>query len=1177
MRHIAHLMIGHNFDKILCGIKQYIARYGSSGENRYFSAILYSDTDNGFEFSNAELIDSDENTFVAGLEDKDRVVLKSDYLIPAEKNKLYINEYFTRLFNRNISINDPGDSNAMYVCVYVPLYDKKAWGETLELLDAIESIPQRFCVDLFLLPYDLAVLFEENQTDLPEKIPLYRQTTKEQLHQVLEAKKEHPSLNNLVLMQNCNSNGLSLGLDIESFVRIASEYALLSVSHYDEMYSPAAQDPSRPIHALGLSVLSFDRYYFVQYLLHKAYAYILGREGIQQEEVDVNKVSNIADKILKNNVNVFSDFYSKHIEPMLNNNIDQETIITKVRPLWQEEIKRLTDECQSFIDFDASELSLPEKEATLAQLLGEDDQLLVGYMFNAKQLVIDDCSREVLDLFTKANNDILSMTPRLSNAIGVNGEELLEDAIEKEKIGNLHGYAVLSGTSKQYALSASTILDELKSIKVKMRESSNYIRQKTMELDNIEVQMQERVDSKKRLTANGFVFEGNTYQLQKTIAENPFEEDYVPIDDLPNNIDLRDCFTPVKNQGHQSSCSAFAAVSVFEYILKKNKQTNFNLSEQFVYYNARKVCGQQLEDSGASLYDVITSMAKDGVCFEKTCPFIENDCTMMPLDEAYSEASDKKVVKAMNVKISEKDIKSAIAQGYPVMISINLYDSFEPHFGFISRPTIEEIKSGNHGSHAMVVCGYSDQEKIFIVRNSWGTSFGVKGYCYIPYSYITDPEFINAAFIITEISDGTLSVKGISSKKTIAFDMNNSNVKAAILRNLIKEEELLLISLDKDLGLKDVEYNMLFQKLGNNTVRRNLCDGKILQLRTNQEHLLANKQQLEEQRRSDLKDFDSVTKRTKIWAGVSAAFVVLVYVLICIISKNPNDILFNDVSYFVYVVLGLSGIVFRFWCRSRIRKRNDLDNDYKTELEQTASEIAMSQREEVVTHLKMHVAGMIIDSLAKLFHDLHTKYSSMQSFLGNIKVWYKEETEMPEMMPLVRNPFLSLISNDCLDKYFQSKCDAITENLRLCSMFRNKYDVNENQIIKFKNQLKDTLIEILFNETEDFSVYNHVMGDIEYPYVNREYTDIDSLLRKMDQKSLPFVSKVATVVSTQEMNTYCKLLYMCADLNEERIRWTELCDNNFQYPPLLVRSESPYKLTIFQLMGLSLSELALLK
>ena len=117
------------------------------------------ETDKGHEFLNTELIDSDKNTFTAGLEDKDRVVLKSDFFIPTERKELYLNDYFTRLFNSNITINDPGDSNAMYVCVYLPLYDKKAWIQTLDLLNAVDEIPQRYYIDLSLFKTFLFLLF----------------------------------------------------------------------------------------------------------------------------------------------------------------------------------------------------------------------------------------------------------------------------------------------------------------------------------------------------------------------------------------------------------------------------------------------------------------------------------------------------------------------------------------------------------------------------------------------------------------------------------------------------------------------------------------------------------------------------------------------------------------------------------------------------------------------------------------------------------------------------------------------------------------------------------------------------------------------------------------------------------------------------------------------------------
>ena len=43
----------------------------------------------------------------------------------------------------------------------------------------------------------------------------------------------------------------------------------------------------------------------------------------------------------------------------------------------------------------------------------------------------------------------------------------------------------------------------------------------------------------------------------------------------------------------------------------------------------------------------------------------------------------------------------------------------------------------------MVIVGYDDETRFYRVRNSWGRSFGDKGYCYIPYSYFED--FLNVA------------------------------------------------------------------------------------------------------------------------------------------------------------------------------------------------------------------------------------------------------------------------------------------------------------------------------------------------------------------------------------------------------------------------------------------------
>jgi len=42
------------------------------------------------------------------------------------------------------------------------------------------------------------------------------------------------------------------------------------------------------------------------------------------------------------------------------------------------------------------------------------------------------------------------------------------------------------------------------------------------------------------------------------------------------------------------------------------------------------------------------------------------------------------------------------------------------------------------GGHAVMGVGYEDASKRFIVRNSWGDTWGIHGYFTMPYEYLTD-------------------------------------------------------------------------------------------------------------------------------------------------------------------------------------------------------------------------------------------------------------------------------------------------------------------------------------------------------------------------------------------------------------------------------------------------------
>ena len=1148
MRHTVHIMLGNHAGTVLTDIKKYVLRYGSEEENIFFNAMLYREETDEAVFYTARPAEQDETQFVSGIENLYHISLEPFYTLPHTNRTEYLQACFAALYNRKITINNPGDSSALHLCLYVPVYESKYWERVREFLSAIDAIPQQYEVDLFLLPHDLAFLLEAETETLPVKMASYQRQTKKTIDEILEAKKTFRSLQHLVLMQNCNANGLSLDLNEESLVRIIGEFALLSVSHYSEMFNIAAQEANRPIHALGLSVLSFDKYYFVQYLLHKAYIHILDREQVTQSEVDVNKVSQIAQSVLARNVKVFSRLYDTHVKPCLDRKMDQNDIIAQIHPVLTDEMRRITDECQSFID--SPDLSLPEKKATLAQLLGEDDDLLVGYVFNKKQLIIDDCSREVLDLFVEANNKLL----------------------ERE---NLMSEAALSAASSEEIPMPGQLLDEIKNTKIDMREASNYIRLKTNELQAIGERINEHQESRKRLTDQGFVFDDQTFQLQSDIVERPLEEDYKPIGTPPAKADLRPLFTPIKNQGSLGACSAFALVAIYEYILRKNKQQEADLSEAFVYYNVRRKENKLDTDPGSSLYNVVLSMGADGVCSETLCPYSENPEMEQPTEAAYEDALKRRIVKALNVQKNVSHIKAAVSDGYPVAVSLKIFESFATEGGFIPRPTDEEIENGQSGYHAMVVCGYSDEEKMFIVRNSWGTKFGDHGYCYIPYSYFED--FLSVACIVTRINDTGLQVKGNDSKVTLSFDMSDARIKGAILRNLIEEEKRHLARLETVLQTKEIAYHKIFQALGINATRTTLCEATIQRLALEKEEHRTAKENLQKERSLKLHEYKVETITHRIWFALSILAFLFIFGVFLFGFRIPiSELIMQKGVWWLITLFVLDITYFIYWNWQRHSGYIDLNERYLSQI--TAEEQAVQQRTHLIGVFKLqtHVAGMIIDSLAQLFHNLHSKYNSMRSFVGNLKGWREEETQQV-MKDDVREPFLSLISNACLDRYFDTCKDAITANIRLDRMFRDAYHVEEEEVIRFKNNLKQTLVKELFAKLEGFSIYRHIVGERTFDYVERDYTNLDTLLQQMDLKSNHFVRTVSTAETLEAQNASCKLLFIDTDFQANRTQWKAICDKNFQVAPNLCSDTSPFKMTLLRLNALEPKEIAILK
>ncbi|WP_339386337.1 C1 family peptidase [Calothrix rhizosoleniae] len=229
----------------------------------------------------------------------------------------------------------------------------------------------------------------------------------------------------------------------------------------------------------------------------------------------------------------------------------------------------------------------------------------------------------------------------------------------------------------------------------------------------------------------------------------------VPYCLLPRVVDLSFWCSPVRDQGRLNSCTAFAATSLFEYFVNRNFNENVSASPLFLYNAARKKMNIT-EDVGASIRETIKVMALYGVPPEESWSYEETKVNEEPPPYTYAYAQNYQALKYFLLDyagISKESllfqIKAVLAAGFPCIFGFTVYTSVyeeSNELGHISFPDAD--KDSVVGGHTVVAVGYDDYKLIkcanrkedskgaFLIRNSWGTEWGINGYGWIPYDYV---------------------------------------------------------------------------------------------------------------------------------------------------------------------------------------------------------------------------------------------------------------------------------------------------------------------------------------------------------------------------------------------------------------------------------------------------------
>ena len=236
------------------------------------------------------------------------------------------------------------------------------------------------------------------------------------------------------------------------------------------------------------------------------------------------------------------------------------------------------------------------------------------------------------------------------------------------------------------------------------------------------------------------------------VPDLPDQRDYlysapvVSLKALPTRVDLRKSCPPVYDQGQLGSCTANAIGGAVQFARRKQKKKpDFPPSRLFIYYNEREIEGTVSQDSGAQIRDGVKSVANQGVCPETDWPYDSSAyppnprLTMKPTPQCYATALKCRLAAYQRVPRVLSQMRGCLAAGHPFIFGFAVYESFESAVvaktGVVPMPSASETMVGGH---AVLAVGYDDTSHRFIVRNSWGTGWGLKGYFTMPYAYLLD-------------------------------------------------------------------------------------------------------------------------------------------------------------------------------------------------------------------------------------------------------------------------------------------------------------------------------------------------------------------------------------------------------------------------------------------------------
>ena len=209
----------------------------------------------------------------------------------------------------------------------------------------------------------------------------------------------------------------------------------------------------------------------------------------------------------------------------------------------------------------------------------------------------------------------------------------------------------------------------------------------------------------------------------------------------PLNLDLREDWWPIGDQGQSGSCVGWAcadAVLRWQFVKAGRLGQNEMLSVRQIWMASKEIDeflrpSTFIESTGTSLKSALDVARKYGVVTSEILSFNSPNFYLGKEDAFYALASQRRISSYIALGSSPRKWRDWIAQQGPVLARLDCDDAW-----FDAKDTAGHltnyVRPARPAGHAVAIVGYTPE--YFIIRNSWGTeNWGDAGFAYASNAY----------------------------------------------------------------------------------------------------------------------------------------------------------------------------------------------------------------------------------------------------------------------------------------------------------------------------------------------------------------------------------------------------------------------------------------------------------